>query len=156
MRKILAQDVAVCDVNFVLNYFRKSPDNRLLFGARVSYSGRDPSDLDAQMRASMLRVFPQLADVPFAQVWGGLVDITMNRLPHLGRLSPTTYFAQGFSGHGVALSGIAGKVIGEALAGSAERFDLFARIPHQAFPGGALRIPLLRLGMLWFRLRDMM
>jgi gamma-glutamylputrescine oxidase len=156
IKALLAENLAVCDMNFVLNYFRKSPDDRLLFGARVSYSGRDPSDLDQQMRTSMLRVFPQLADVTFETVWGGLVDITMNRLPHLGRLSPTTYFAQGFSGHGVALSGIAGRVIGEAVAGTAERFDVFARIPHHAFPGGAFRIPLLRLGMLWFRLRDLM
>lgn len=156
MQSLLSRNVAVCDMNFVLNYFRKSPDDRLLFGARVSYSGRDPSDLAQQMRTSMLKVFPQLTDVAFDTVWGGLVDITMNRMPHLGRLSPTTYFAQGFSGHGVALSGIAGKVIGEALAGSAERFDVFARIPHNAFPGGAFRIPLLRLGMLWFRLRDLM
>ena len=156
IQALLSQNVAVCDMNFVLNYFRKSPDDRLLFGARVSYSGRDPSDLAQQMRTSMLKVFPQLTDVAFDTVWGGLVDITMNRLPHLGRISPTTYFAQGFSGHGVALSGIAGKVIGEAVAGTAERFDVFARIPHHAFPGGAFRIPLLRLGMLWFRLRDLM
>ena len=156
MRAVLAQDLAICDLNFVLNYFRKAPDNRLLFGARVSYSGRDPSDLNQQMRASMTRVFPQLANVPFSSVWGGLVDITLNRLPHLGQLSPTVYFAQGFSGHGVALSGMAGKLIAEALAGSAERFDVFARIPHGAFPGGPVKIPLLRLAMLWFRLRDMM
>lgn len=156
MQSLLSQNVAVCDMNFVLNYFRKSTDDRLLFGARVSYSGRDPADLAQQMRTSMLKVFPQLSDVAFETVWGGLVDITMNRLPHLGRISPTTFFAQGFSGHGVALSGIAGKVIGEAVAGSAERFDVFARIPHHAFPGGPFRIPLLRLGMLWFRLRDLM
>ena len=156
MREVLAQNLAVCDLNFVLNYFRKTPDNRLLFGARVSYSGRDPADLNQQMHTSVIRVFPQLRHVPFSHVWGGLVDITMNRLPHLGRLSPTAYFAQGFSGHGVALSGMAGKLIAEALAGSAERFDAFARIPHGGFPGGPVKIPLLRLAMLWFRLRDML
>ena len=156
MAAVLAQDIAVCDMNFVLNYFRKTPDNRLLFGARVSYSGQEPIDLESQMRASMARAFPQLTDTPFEAVWGGLVDITINRLPHLGRLSPTVYFAQGFSGHGVALSGMAGKVIAEAVAGSAERFDVFARIRHGDFPGGPVKIPLLRLAMLWFRLRDMM
>jgi len=156
MRQVLRDDVAVCDMNFVLNYYRRTPDDRLLFGARVSYSGRDPSDLKQQMRRSMLRTFPQLADVRFDQVWGGLVDITVNRAPHLGRIGPTSYFAQGFSGQGVALTAIAGRVMAEAIAGQAERFDLFARIPHGTFPGGPLRTPALMLAMLWYRLRDML
>jgi gamma-glutamylputrescine oxidase len=155
MRQVLRDDVAVCDMNFVLNYYRRTPDDRLLFGARVSYSGRDPVDLKQQMRRSMLKTFPQLADIRFDQVWGGLVDITVNRAPHLGRVGPTSYFAHGFSGQGVALTAIAGHVMAEAIAGQAERFDLFARIPHSAFPGGPLRTPALMLAMLWFRLRDM-
>ena len=155
MRQVLRDDVAVCDMNFVLNYYRRTPDDRLLFGARVSYSGRDPADLKQQMRRSMLKTFPQLADIRFDQVWGGLVDITVNRAPHLGRVGPTSYFAQGFSGQGVALTAITGQVMAEAIAGQAERFDLFARIPHSAFPGGPLRTPALMLAMLWFRLRDM-
>jgi len=156
MRAVLTDDVAVCDMNFVLNYYRRTPDDRLLFGARVSYSGRDPADLQQQMRRSMLKTFPQLADVRFDQVWGGLVDITVNRLPHLGRIGQTCYFAQGFSGQGVTLTGIAGRVIAEAIAGQAERFDLFARIPHRVFPGGPLRTPTLMLAMLWYRLRDLL
>lgn len=155
MRQVLRDDVAVCDMNFVLNYYRRTPDDRLLFGARVSYSGRDPANLKQQMRRSTLKTFPQLADVRFDQVWGGLVDITVNRAPHLGRLGPTSYFAQGFSGQGVALTAIAGRVMAEAVAGQAERFDLFARIPHSTFPGGPLRTPALMLAMLWFRLRDL-
>jgi gamma-glutamylputrescine oxidase len=154
MRQVLRDDVAVCDMNFVLNYYRRSPDDRLLFGARVSYSGRDPADLRSQMRRSMLKTFPQLADVRFDQVWGGLVDITVNRAPHLGRIGPSSYFAQGFSGQGVALTAIAGRVMAEAIAGQAERFDLFAKIPHSPFPGGPLRTPALMLAMLWYRLRD--
>ena len=154
IRQVLRDDVAVCDMNFVLNYYRRTPDDRLLFGARVSYSGRDPANLRQQMRRSMLKTFPQLADVRFDQVWGGLVDITVNRAPHLGRVGPTSYFAQGFSGQGVALTAIAGRVMAEAVAGQAERFDLFARIPHRTFPGGPLRTPALMLAMLWFRLRD--
>ncbi len=154
VRQVLRDDVAACDMNFVLNYYRRTPDDRLLFGARVSYSGRDPTNLRSQMRHSMLKTFPQLADVRFDQVWGGLVDITVNRAPHLGRIGPTCYFAQGFSGQGVALTAIAGRVIAEAIAGQAERFDLFARIPHSPFPGGPFRTPALMLAMLWFRLRD--
>ena len=156
MRQVLRDDVAVCDMNFVLNYYRRTPDDRLLFGARVSYSGREPSNLRHLMRRSMLKTFPQLADVRVDQVWGGLVDITVNRAPHLGRIGPTSYFAHGFSGQGVALTGIAGRVMAEAIAGQAERFDVFARIPHRAFPGGPLRTPALMLAMLWYRLADML
>src|SRR5579859_464221 len=156
IRQVLRDDVAVCDMNFVLNYYRRTPDDRLLFGARVSYSGREPPDLKQLMRRSMLGTFPQLADVRFEQVWGGLVDITVNRTPHLGRIGPTSYFAHGFSGQGVTLTGMAGRVMAEAVAGQAERFDVFARIPHSAFPGGPLRTPALMLAMLWYRLRDML
>ena len=105
----------------------------------------------------MLTVFPQLADVPVSHAWGGYVDITLNRAPHFGRLEPDVYFLQGFSGHGIALTGIAGKLLAEAVAGTAERFDVFARIPHREFPGGlALRRPALVLAMAWYRLRDLL
>ena len=156
IRQVLRDDVAVCDMNFVLNYYRRTPDDRLLFGGRVSYSGLEAPNLSQQMRRSMLKTFPQLADVRLDQVWGGLVDITVNRAPHLGRLGPTSYFAHGFSGQGVALTGIAGRIMAEAIAGQAERFDVFARIPHRAFPGGPLRTPALMLAMLWYRLADML
>jgi gamma-glutamylputrescine oxidase len=105
----------------------------------------------------MLGVFPQLADVDIDHAWGGYVDITMNRAPHFGRLESDVYFLQGFSGHGIALTGIAGKLLAETIAGTSERFDLFARIPHRDFPGGqALRRPALVLAMLWYRLRDLL
>ena len=154
---LLPRDVAVSDMNFALNYFRRTADHRLLFGGGVSYSGRDLPGLELGMRRKMLRVFPDLEGVRVSHVWGGHVAITANRLPHLGRLSSTTYFAHGYSGHGVALAGIAGRVIAEAVAGTAERFDVFARIPHRSFPGGpGLRTPALVLAMLWFRLRDLL
>jgi gamma-glutamylputrescine oxidase len=108
------------------------------------------------MRRTMLHYFPQLEDLKIEHCWGGYVDISMNRLPHLGRLGPNTFFAQGFSGHGVALTGLAGRLMAEAIAGTAERFDVFARIPHRPFPGGPLRTPTLVLAMLWYRLRDML
>lgn len=156
-RGLIANNAAVSDMNWVLDYFRLSADQRLLFGGRVSYSARSPSGYPASTRARMLQVFPQLADISVDYAWGGLVDITMNRAPHFGRLTSNVYFLQGFSGHGVALAGIAGALVAEAIAGSAERFDVFAKIPHHDFPGGtALRRPALVLAMLYYRLRDLL
>lgn len=146
---------AVCDSNFVLDYFRFSADNRMLFGGRVSYSTMTPPNLKADMQKRMTLVFPQLADVKVEYSWGGFVDITMNRAPDFGRVAPNIYYLQGFSGHGVALTGMAGKLVAEAIGGQAERLDLMARIPHHDFPGGKLlRTPALVLGMAWYRLRD--
>jgi gamma-glutamylputrescine oxidase len=156
-RGLIANNVAVSDMNWVLDYFRLSADTRLLFGGRVSYSARAPSAVPAATRARMLNVFPQLADTCIDYNWGGSVDITMNRAPHFGRMAPNVYFLQGFSGHGVALAGIAGTLLAEAIAGSAERFDVFAKIAHRSFPGGAaLRRSGLVLAMLYYRLRDLL
>jgi gamma-glutamylputrescine oxidase len=146
---------AVCDSRFVLDYFRPAPDNRLLWGGKVSYSTFAPRNLAEAMRRDMLKTFPQLADVKVDYAWGGFVDITMNRAPHFGRLTPTVYFAQGFSGHGVNTTGLAGKLIAEAIHGQASRFDLFGKIRHRDFPGGALlRTPALVLAMAWYRMKD--
>jgi gamma-glutamylputrescine oxidase len=156
-RQLIANNAAVSDMNWVLDYFRRSADQRLLFGGRVNYSGLKSFDAPSATRARMLRVFPQLADVRIEYAWGGEVDITLNRAPHFGRLAPQVYFLQGFSGHGIALTGIAGKLVAEAIAGTAERFDVFARIPHGNFPGGAaLRRPGLVLAMLYYRLKDLL
>jgi gamma-glutamylputrescine oxidase len=156
-RELVASNVAVCDMNWVLDYFRRSADHRLLFGGRVNYSGLSSFDAPSATRARMLRVFPQLKDVRIEYAWGGDLDITLNRAPHFGRLAPNVYFLQGFSGHGMALTGIAGKLVAEAIAGTASRFDVFARIPHADFPGGsALRRPALVLAMLYYRLKDML
>jgi gamma-glutamylputrescine oxidase len=141
----------------VLDYFRRSADHRLLFGGRVNYSGFSSFDAPSATRVRMLAVFPQLQDVRIDYAWGGEVDITLNRAPHFGRLAPNVYFLQGFSGHGIALTGIAGKLVAEAIAGTAGRFDVFARIPHGNFPGGtALRRPALVLAMLYYRIRDLL
>jgi gamma-glutamylputrescine oxidase len=156
-RRLIANNAAVSDMNWVLDYFRLSADTRLLFGGRVSYSARAPSAAPAATRARMLQVFPQLADTRIEYNWGGLVDITLNRAPHFGRLAPNVYFLQGFSGHGVALAGIGGALLAQAIAGTAERFDVFARIPHRDFPGGThLQRPALVLAMLYYRLRDLL
>lgn len=156
-RQLIRNNAAVTDINWVIDYFRLSRDHRLLFGGRVSYSGLDPLGTRRATRARMLQVFPQLADVTIDHAWGGYVDITLNRAPHFGRLEPEVYFVQGFSGHGIALAGIAGQLLAEAISGTEERFDIFARIPHRDFPGGpALRRPALVLAMLWYRLRDLL
>lgn len=148
---------AVCDSNFVLDYFRFSADHRMLFGGRVSYSTMTPPNLKDDMQRRMKLVFPQLAGTKVEYSWGGFVDITMNRAPDFGRLAPNVYYLQGFSGHGVALTGMAGKLVAEAINGQAGRLDLMDRIPHHDFPGGRLlRTPALVLGMLWYRLRDVL
>src|SRR5436853_312183 len=156
-RQLITNNAAVSDMNWVLDYFRRSADHRLLFGGRVNYSGFSSFDAPSATRARMLAVFPQLQDVRIEYAWGGEVDITLNRAPHFGRLAPNVYFVQGFSGHGIALTGIAGKLVAEAITGIAGRFDVFARIPHRNFPGGtALRRPALVLAMLYYRLRDLL
>jgi gamma-glutamylputrescine oxidase len=156
-KSLIPSDAAVTDTKFVLDYYRLSADHRLLFGGRVSYTTLPPRNLQAAMRRSMLGVLPQTEDLEFEYSWGGNVAITVERTPHLGRLdgAKNVYFAHGYSGMGVALTGVAGKVIAEAIAGTAERFDVFAKLPHTTFLGGKyLRTPTLALAMLWFRLRD--
>jgi gamma-glutamylputrescine oxidase len=153
VRALVANNAAVCDMNWVLDYFRCSADHRLLFGGR---RGALPGSATRATRHRMLRVFPQLADVRIEYSWGGHVDLTLNRAPHFGRLASNIYFLQGFSGHGIALTGIAGKLVAEAVAGTAERFDVFAAIPHHSIPGGAvLRRPVLALAQLYYQLRDL-
>ena len=153
---LIPSRAAVCDMNFILNYYRLSRDDRLLFGGRVSYTGRQPRDIHRLLHNGMKRVFPSLAGESFDHVWGGWVSISHYRLLHLGHQSPQVLFAQGFSGHGMAMSGFVGKVMAECIAGTAERFDLYARLPRRRFPGGrALRTPLLALAMFYYRLRDL-
>ncbi len=156
-RALLKDNVAIADLNWIIDYFRLSSDHRLLFGGRVSYSGVDPLGTARATRQRMLKVFPQLADVEVDYAWGGMIDISMSRAPDFGRLAPNVYYLQGYSGHGMLLAPVAGKVAAEAIAGQAERFDVFARLKHQDFPGGKLfRRPTLVAAMTWFRLRDLM
>lgn len=153
--RLIPSNAAVCDNNFVLDYFRFSADHRLLFGGRVSYTTQTPGNLKEIMRQRMVQVFPALQNVSVDFVWGGFVDISMNRAPDFGRLGHNVYYLQGFSGHGVALTALTGKLVAEAVAGDSERFDVFARLQHRHFPGGPLlRTPTLALGMLWHRMMD--
>jgi glycine/D-amino acid oxidase-like deaminating enzyme len=159
-RAIIPQNMALCDQRVALDYYRLSADRRLLFGGACHYSGRDPADIAGYMRPKMLAVFPHLQDVQIDYQWGGMIGIGANRLPQIGRLKDqaNVYYAQAYSGHGVNATHLAGKLLAEAIAGQASQgFDLFARVPHMTFPGGKhLRSPLLALGMLWHRLKELL
>lgn len=151
---VIANDRAVSDSRFVVNYYRLSADGRLLFGGGERYTPDPPRDMAAFVRNHMETVFPQLRGVAIDHAWGGLVSVTQTRLPHVGRQGEVLW-AHGYSGLGVILSTLAGKLLAEALAGESARFELFAGLEPPAFPGGvALRGPLYVLGMLWYALRD--
>ncbi|MGX5711586.1 NAD(P)/FAD-dependent oxidoreductase [Sphingopyxis terrae subsp. ummariensis] len=151
---LLPTDAAVADSRFVLNYFRLSADKRLIFGGGERYSQTPPRDIAAFVRPFMAEVFPQIANAEIDYGWGGAVAVTMNRLPHIGRRG-NVFFAHGFSGHGALITTTAGELIAEALAGTAERFDVLASLPSHPFPGGKwLRRPLATLGLLYYALKD--
>ncbi|MEZ5750986.1 MAG: FAD-binding oxidoreductase [Paracoccaceae bacterium] len=153
--RIIRGHHAVADTKFVVNYFRFSPDNRLLFGGGESYGYRFPRDIAAKVRKPLAEIFPQLADIEITHAWGGTLGIAFNRMPHFARLSGNVLSASGYSGHGVAMATLGGKLLAEAVAGQAERFDVMATVPSPSFPGGAsLRWPLMVLAMVWFSLRD--
>lgn len=153
-RSLIRDGEAVANTNFIVDYYRITGDTRLLFGGRAAYSTLEPPNLGAYMRPRMLGVFPNLKDVKIDYAWGGYIAITSNRIPDCGRLSPTVYYAHGYSGQGVALAGMYGKLMAECIRGQAERFDLLARVKHLPFPGGSMRTPLLVAAMLFYRLRD--
>lgn len=153
--ELIPGHVAVSDTKFVVDYYRLTTDHRLLFGGGETYTGRYPSDLKAFIAKPMLRVFPQLADVEIEHAWGGAVGITLSRLPHFGWTRPNIAFAHGFSGQGVAIATLAGKLLAEATTGTLGRFDVYASLKHTPIPGGKLlRTPLMALGMAWYALRD--
>ncbi len=152
---VMPQDVAVADDKFVVNYFRLSEDKRLLFGGRENYGLGFPADILTALRARMERLFPQLKGVGIDYHWGGTLGITMTRLPYVRRVDPRTIAAGGFSGHGVAITGLVGKILSEAIAGDEARLDLLGKLPVSQFPGGKhARAPLLTLAMTWYSLRD--
>ena len=152
--EVLAEPVAVADTKFVVNYWRLSEDGRLLFGGGESYGYRFP-DIVKTVRKPMLEIYPGLKDVKIDHAWGGTLAITMTRNPCFLRVAPNVLSASGYSGHGVALATLAGRILAEAVAGQAERFDLMAKLPTPRFPGGvALRWPLLVLAMTWYSMRD--
>jgi len=153
-QEVLGKPIAVADNRFVLNYYRLSHDNRLIFGGGESYGARFPKDIFAKVRKPLREIFPQLAEVPLTHAWGGTLGITTRRLPLFARVGPQQLTASGYSGHGVALAGFAGQILAETI-GDAERFDLLSQLPTPSFPGGqSLRSPIMTLAMTWFALRD--
>lgn len=154
-KALIRDNVAVADSKFVINYFRLSADRRLLFGGGENYGYRFPEDIKTFVQRPMLEIFPQLKDARIDYGWGGTLAITPKRMPYFAHIAPNILTASGYSGHGVAMATLAGKVIAEAIDGTATRFDIFEKIDVPAFPGGdRLRFPLLVLAMTWFSLRD--
>ena len=154
-KALIANGACVHATKFVVDYYRCSADHRLVFGGGETYSDSEVPNLAEFVRRYMVAVFPQLADVGIDYAWSGRLAITANRLPAIGRLPHDGFYAHGFSGHGVALTQLAGKLMAEAIAGTAERFDVMSAIRHHSFPGGTLlRKPLLVLAMLYYALRD--
>lgn len=157
VREINPRDVAVCDMNEIVDYYRLSGDRRLLYGGACNYSGRDPASIEGYMRPRMLRIYPQLADVRVEFEWGGKIGIVLNRVLAVGRTGRNVYYCQGYSGHGVNGSHVMGEVMADAVAGTLERFDLFADVKHFRLPGSQwMGNQIIALGMLYYRLKDMM
>jgi len=153
--KIMPQNYAVCDQRWALDYFRMSVDRRMLFGGLATYSGIHPRDIEGRVRPNMLQVFPELKDVKIDYVWGGYIGIGLNRIPQVGKLTDTVYFAQAYSGHGVAQTHMSARVLAEAISGDLTRYNIIAGVKHPAFPGGRLlRRPALAAGMAYYRMLD--
>ncbi len=153
--ELLPANYCVEDANYILDYYRRTADNRLLYGGGIGYGGNDPKDLTSVIRPNMLKTFPQLKDVRIDYAWSGNFALTLTRIPHVGRLADKIYFSHGDSGHGVTTTHLLGKILGEVVAGHAERFDVWSSLPNLPFPGGkALRVPLTALGAWWYGLRD--
>lgn len=153
--EINPQDLAVCDPNFILEYFRLSADKRLLFGGRCNYFGSDPEIIKQELRPRLLRHYPRLSTVGIDYAWGGTIGVPVKRVPLLGRLTPDIYYCQGYSGHGVNVTHLAGKIMADAVAGTVEKFDLFANVAPLRIPGAhQFRKPMVALGMMYYKLKD--
>lgn len=149
------RDLAICDPNFVLEYYRLSADKRLLFGGRLNYFGDDPKVIEAKHRRKIARHYPQLANVKIDYAWGGRIGVPVNRVPQMGRISPNVFYCQGYSGHGVNVTHLAGQIMADAIGGTLERFDLFAGVKPFVVPfAHSLSTPLVALGVLYYQIRD--
>ena len=150
-------DLAVCDQNEVLDYFRLSADRRLLFGGRCNYSGREPRSIEDAMAPRMRNIFPQLATKRIDYAWGGKIGVVVNRVPLLGRIGSNVLYSVGYSGHGVNMTHACGEIMADAVAGTFERMDVFAKVPHRKIPfGQKVGGQMMAMGMLYYRLRDIL
>ena len=157
INKINPQDLAVCDPNYILEYFRLTGDKRLLFGTRLNYHGNDENFIKTELRRKMLRIYPDLSNVKIDYGWTGKIAVTVNHIPQIGKLTSNIYYSQGYSGHGVNMTHLAGKLISEAISGTMERFDLFNSIRPVSIPGTYfLRRPLLSLGVMLYKIKDLL
>ena len=155
--EINREDVAVCDLNEIVDYYRLSADRRLLYGGACNYSGREPASIEAYIKPRMLKIYPQLRDVRIDYQWGGKIGIVLNRIPTVGRIDGNVYYCQGYSGHGVNASHIMGEIMADAIGGTLEKFDLFAGTRHFRIPGSQwMGNQIIALGMLFYRLKDML
>ena len=155
--KLTPADVAFCEQCIALNYFRLSSDKRLLFGGMCNYSGRVPKSIGGSLRPKLLEVFPQLEDVRIDYEWGGNIAISVNRCPQFGRIKDNTYYVQGYSGHGIAPTHLAGKMLADIICGDSEQFDVFSKVRHIPLPGGKwFASPAVALGMTYYRLKEML
>ncbi|EPS8029097.1 aldehyde dehydrogenase family protein [Escherichia coli] len=154
-RSLIPKNYCVEDCNYLLDYYRLTADNRLLYGGGVVYGARDPDDVERLVVPKLLKTFPQLKGVKIDYRWTGNFLLTLSRMPQFGRLDTNIYYMQGYSGHGVTCTHLAGRLIAELLRGDAERFDAFANLPHYPFPGGrTLRVPFTAMGAAYYSLRD--
>ena len=152
---LLPTDICVEDVRYILDYYRLSGDKRLIFGGGTVYGGTDPADVEAKLRPNLEKVFPQLKGVKITHAWSGNFAISFTRVPQMGRIGDNTYFAHGYSGHGVTGSHLFGKILAEAINGDLSRFDTFASLKWLPFPGGkTFRVPYSVVGSWWYGLRD--
>lgn len=153
--RLLPTDTCIEDIRYILDYFRLSADKRLLFGGGTVYGGADPKDIEAKLRKNMRRVFPELADTKVDYAWSGNFALSFSRVPQMGRLNDNTYFAHGYSGHGVTGSHTFGRILSEAISGDLSRFDVFEKVPWIPFPGGRMfRVPYSVIGSWYYGFKD--
>jgi len=153
--RINPQDLAVCDPNFVLQYFRLSAEKRLLFGGRINYFGDDQDFIRRKLRNKMSVIYPELASTRIDYAWGGTIGVPVSRVPQMGRLSSNVFYSQGYSGHGVNVTHLAGRIMADAVAGTMEQFDLFANVKPLVVPGAKLLTkPMVALGVLYYQIKD--
>jgi gamma-glutamylputrescine oxidase len=155
VKRLLPTDTCVEDIRYILDYYRLSADNRMLFGGGTVYGGADPKDIEAKLRKNMNKVFPELANAKIEHAWSGNFALSFSRVPQMGRLNNNTYFAHGYSGHGVTGSHTFGRILAEAINGDASRYDVFEKVPYIPFPGGRMfRVPYAMIGSWYYGFKD--